>query len=101
MKIGDKVTIKRGKLNGQVGEVKIANGDKVVLEMADGSLEIQNATNIRQPVEATITQDELAAILNSVALTASGDLDALVHSIDAKYPGFATRINVYAKAEEA
>lgn len=90
MQTGDIVTIKRGKLAGTEGEVKLTNADTVVLELKNGDLITQKASNIRVPAEATITQAELAAILGSVG-DASG-LAGLVHAIDAKYPGFANRL---------
>lgn len=95
MQTGDKLTIKRGKLSGQEGELKLSNGDTVVLELADGSFTTQKVSNIRQPVEATITQDELAAILSSAVTTGGDSLPVrdIIHSLDAKYPGFQARIN--------
>jgi ribosomal protein L24 len=86
MQTGDKVTIKRGKLNGQEGEVKLANAQEVFLELADGSFTTQKIGNIKTPTEATITQDELAAILSS-AVTTGGDTLAVrdvIHALDAK-----------------
>lgn len=90
MQTGDKVTIRRGKLKGEAGEVKFAQGDKVALIMDSGELEVVNRSNIKEPDEATITQSELAAIINShpehVPLT------VLVHDLDSKYPGFAAKV---------
>jgi hypothetical protein len=93
MQTGDKVTIKRGKLAGTEGEVKLTNADTVVLELGNGDLITQKTNNIKVPAEATITQSELAAIVSSVNGPAAGDgLAELIHSIDAKYPGFANRV---------
>jgi ribosomal protein L24 len=95
-KTGDKVTIKRGKLSGTEGEVFAfqENPPAYVLKLADGTFVVQNVSNVKAPTEATITQDELAAILGS-AMSVDGAVypSDLIHSIDAKYPGFANRIS--------
>lgn len=102
---GDKVTIKRGKQSGQAGEV-IAfqeNPAAYVLKLKDGTYVVQNVTNVKAPTEATVTQDELAAILDSVSISgheAGAFLDDLVHALDAKFPGFANRISVPAASAE-
>lgn len=90
MQTGDTVTIKRGKLAGTEGEVKLTNADTVVLELKNGDLITQKTSNIRVPAEATITQDELAAIIGSVG--SDPTTDEIVHAIDAKYPGFTNRL---------
>lgn len=93
MQTGDKVTIKRGKFKGEVGEV-IAHQDNpsaYVLKLDDGTFQVVNATNVIEPTEATITQGELAALVNSIDPLDEGGLGALVHAIDAKYPGFASK----------
>lgn len=95
MQTGDIVTIKRGKLAGTEGEVKLTNADTVVLELKNGDLITQKASNIRVPAEATITQAELAAIIGSVAYTEDDGrrtVDSIIVAIDAKYPGFANRL---------
>lgn len=95
MQTGDKVTIRRGKLKGQAGEV-IAHQDSpaaYVLKLGDGTHHVVNTTNVVEPTEATITQNELAALVNTVSGPAAGDgLIELVHAIDAKYPGFAGKV---------
>lgn len=96
MQTGDTVTIKRGKLAGTEGEVKLTNADTVVLELKNGDLITQKTSNIRVPAEATITQAELAAILGS-RIEENGTIlnaDGLIHAIDAKYPGFANRLGL-------
>jgi ribosomal protein L24 len=97
MQTGDTVTIKRGKLAGTEGEVKLTNADTVVLELKNGDLITQKTSNIRVPAEATITQAELAAIVGSVAYTEDDGrraVDAIIVAIDAKYPGFASKVSV-------
>jgi hypothetical protein len=97
IKTGDMVSIKRGKLNGQEGEV-IAFQEKpaaYVLKMADGTFTVQNVGNVKAPTEATITQDELAAVLMSTSISgheAGVFLDSVIHNLDAKFPGFANRM---------
>lgn len=93
MQAGDKVTIRRGELKGEVGEVKLTQGDQVALIMErDGALELVNRSNIKELVEATITQAELGAIISS-HIDEDGKVYVadLVHNIDAKYPGFAVK----------
>lgn len=95
MQTGDIVTIKRGKLAGAEGEVKLTNADTVVLELKNGGLITQKTSNIRVPAEATITQAELAAVIGSVSHEDDYEqnyMTKLVHAIDAKYPGFANRL---------
>lgn len=105
MQAGDKVTIRRGKLKGEVGEVIAHQSDPAayVLKLGDGTFQVVNVTNVIEPTEATITQAELAAIISSEA--SSGEpggyrMDSLVHAIDAKYPGFATRVGLPAAVDE-
>lgn len=86
MQTGDEVTIRRGKYKGETGEVFAVKGDKVVLTMKDGEIEVFNHSNIKEPSEATITQGELAALINS-----NVSIDDLVHALDAKLPGFAAK----------
>jgi len=102
---GDKVTIKRGKLNGQAGEVIAFQEDPAayVLKLEDGTFSVQNAGNVKAPTEATITQGELAAILSSAVTTGGDDtlsVRDVIHYIDAKFPGFASRISYPADAAE-
>lgn len=97
MQTGDEVKIRRGKYKGQAGEVFAVKGEKVVLTMKDGEIEVFNHSNVIEPTEATITQGELAAIISSEA--SSGEpggyrMDSLVHAIDSKYPGFAVRVGL-------
>ena len=93
MQTGDKVTIRRGKLKGEAGEVKFAQGDKVALIMDNGELEVVNRSNIKEPVEATITQGELAALINTAADADAGtELGDLVHALDSKFPGFGAKV---------
>lgn len=90
IKTGDMVSIKRGKLNGQEGEVIAFQKQPAayVLKMADGTFTVQNVGNVKEPTEVTITQDELAAIISS-----HNEVDDLVHALDAKFPGFANRLS--------
>jgi len=105
MQTGDKVTIRRGKLKGEAGEVKFAQGDKVALIMDNGELEVVNRSNIKEPMEATISQGELAAIVNSLEVDHANGHDIaiaeLVHAIDSKYPGFATKAGWGARSADA
>ena len=96
MQTGDKVTIRRGKLKGQEGEVIAHQSDPsaYVLKLDDGTFQVVNATNVIEPTEATITQSELAAIISSV-IEDNGKIiaDGLIHSLDSKYPGFASKVS--------
>ena len=95
MQTGDKVTIRRGKFKGQEGEVIAHQSDPAayVLKLDDGTFQVVNATNVIEPTEATITQGELAALINTATGSDPEDrLADLVHAIDSKYPGFAGKV---------
>lgn len=100
MQAGDKVTIRRGKLKGQAGEVIAHQSDPAayVLKLGDGTHQVVNATNVIEPTEATIAQAELAAIINSLEVDHANGHDVaiseLVHAIDSKYPGFASKVGL-------
>lgn len=98
MQTGDKVTIRRGKLKGQEGEVIAHQADPAayVLKLDDGTFQVVNATNVVEPIEATITQNELAALINSVDDNQQADraFRDLIHAIDSKYPGFTSKVGV-------
>ena len=102
---GDKLTIRRGKLKGEAGEVIAYQADPAayVLKMDDGKFSVQNVKNVIEPAETTITQSELAAIISSEASSGESGgyrMDSLVHAIDSKYPGFAARVGLPVAVEE-
>lgn len=102
IKLGDKVTIRRGKNKGEEVHVQLVvnHGKGLVVQDSSGETYLVTTTNVREPEEATISQDELAALIGSVNGPGAGDgLADLVHAIDAKFPGFAARVG--GPAEEA
>lgn len=89
---GQTVTIKRGKLSGQAGEVISVSGTQVALKLTDGTLAVQNETNIKVPDAATITETRLAEVINnaikSAATPAERDtLYALAGDLERDMPG--------------
>jgi ribosomal protein L24 len=88
---GDKLTIRRGKLKGEAGEVIAYQADPAayVLKMADGTFSVQNVKNVIEPAETTITQSELAGL---IATNYESGMEALIHDLDSKYPGFTAKL---------
>lgn len=64
-KVGDSVTVSRGKTRGQRGTVAgvdAVNG-KYAITFADGTFDLVKFVSVKAPVEDTVTAAEIAAIL--------------------------------------
>jgi hypothetical protein len=75
IKTGDTVTIRRGKLKGETATVETIAGHQVVVKLADGTLDLQNETNLLAPEEATIGARALADAFSDVA-SSYGEVEA-------------------------
>jgi hypothetical protein len=82
IKTGDTVTIRRGKLKGESGKVSTVSGTQIVVELPDGTLSLQNESNLKTAEEATIGVGALAEAFQETAFvfdTDRGGLAALQH----------------------
>lgn len=93
------VTIKRGKLSGQAGEVIETNGKSIVLKLADGTFTVQNETNVKAPEVPTIAADRLAEVIQNAIDTEGLEqarlaLADLAGELERDLPGIRERITL-------
>lgn len=93
-KTGDELTISRGTYRNQTAIVVEASNEKYAVKLADGTLTVINAVNVRKPAEATISASELADVLFAYVEISPEFVEAL----DAKVPGISAYLRVEASA---
>lgn len=88
-KIGDEVTVSRGKAHGQSGKVSDVGTTAYAVKFADGSISLINFGNVKDRVEPTITATQLGDVLG----TDGADLsDATLNRLEAAVPGITDHI---------
>lgn len=92
LKIGDTVTIRRGKLKGETGKVETVSGTQVVVRLTNGTLLLQNQINLKAPEEATIGASALAGLIQGV-VSRDGDVREIVYVLDEALPGFSKSVD--------
>ena len=87
---GDKVSIRRGKHAGVEATAVSVAKDDIAVKLPDGSLTVVKETNVRPPVEPTIRQSELVAIVREL-ISGGADsetMDGLITKLDGYLSGF-------------
>jgi hypothetical protein len=97
--VGDKLTIRRGKLKGQTGEVALVgkgeDGTAVyVLQLPNGVLASEGHSNVKAEPEATIGTAQLADVLSDWLLDVPdrGVANPLIGALTQLLPGLANKI---------
>lgn len=110
--IGNKATVMRGKHRGKIAEI-LTTPDmdgQYAVKLDDGTLDIQNAANLKAPAEGTIGAGKLAAEISTavgdmnaipgVGQQAQDVLQALVSRLEREIPGLGGRISWPAQVNE-
>ena len=92
-KAGDEITIARGKYRNQTALVVEASESpaQYAAKLADGTLTIVNAVNVRQPQEVSISAHDLADVLS---VYAGGIPSEVFESLEAKVPGITAHVRL-------
>lgn len=94
----EKVTIKRGKLAGQSGEIEAGPDaqDQYAVKLDSGELIVQKASNLRAPEELTVTASQLGMALaqarQETVLNEGIEARDLADALESIVPGISAKL---------